>query len=138
MKQLLVTLLLISSSWAFAQNKADLQLLRNQCNQPTHPATRTSVSFVSKKLISLPLSGSLYLYQKFISTQWQTNCPHYPSCSNFAKQSIQHFGWIKGIALAADRLSRCTPLSLNNYRYYEAEMTDGYYYDLPLYYYLHR
>lgn len=38
-------------------------------------------------------------------------CRFYPTCSDYAIQSIEKFGALKGSALAAYRLCRCQPLS---------------------------
>jgi putative component of membrane protein insertase Oxa1/YidC/SpoIIIJ protein YidD len=59
--------------------------------------------------ISLTFSGALYFYQKVISPQLQSHCPYEISCSAFSFASIKEFGLIKGVALSADRLTRCTP-----------------------------
>jgi putative component of membrane protein insertase Oxa1/YidC/SpoIIIJ protein YidD len=123
---------------ANAQTVEDIALLKQNWGTSLAPTKiSTSSIIVSHNPLTFPFRWSLYFYQKIISPQWQTDCAHTPSCSNFAKQAIIHFGLLKGAALAADRLSRCSPLGLKSYRYYEAESTDGHYIDLPLYYYLH-
>jgi len=38
-------------------------------------------------------------------------CRFYPSCSQYAKESIVRFGFIKGLFLSAKRLSHCHPWS---------------------------
>lgn len=38
-------------------------------------------------------------------------CRFYPSCSDYAKQSIDAHGVLRGIAFALHRLSRCHPFS---------------------------
>ncbi len=62
--------------------------------------------------INLTLGGLLYFYQKIVSPQLATNCPYEISCSAFSKVSIQEFGFIKGIPLTADRLTRCTQFTM--------------------------
>jgi putative component of membrane protein insertase Oxa1/YidC/SpoIIIJ protein YidD len=62
--------------------------------------------------LSLTFGGLLFLYQKGISPQVSVNCPYEISCSNFSKQCIQQYGLIKGVALTADRLTRCTQFTL--------------------------
>ena len=61
--------------------------------------------------LSLTFGGMLYLYQKVLSPQISSKCSYEISCSNFSKQSIKHHGLIKGIALSADRLSRCNKIA---------------------------
>ncbi len=36
-------------------------------------------------------------------------CRFYPSCSEYAIQSIQHHGVIKGIMLSLTRIAKCNP-----------------------------
>ncbi|MBN1981110.1 MAG: membrane protein insertion efficiency factor YidD [Chitinivibrionales bacterium] len=49
-------------------------------------------------------------YQKYISSQQQgTVCVFTPSCSNFGVEAIRRFGFVQGIALTSDRLTRCSP-----------------------------
>jgi len=64
---------------------------------------------VSYNPVSLLFSGSLFFYQKVISPQLQSFCPYEISCSAFSFASIKEFGLVKGLALSADRLTRCTP-----------------------------
>lgn len=61
--------------------------------------------------VSLTFGGLLFIYQKFLSPQISTNCPYHPGCSSFSKNSITRYGFIKGIALSADRLTRCNALA---------------------------
>jgi putative component of membrane protein insertase Oxa1/YidC/SpoIIIJ protein YidD len=58
--------------------------------------------------ITLTFGGALFLYQKVISPQLQSRCPYEISCSAFSFASIQEYGLLKGVALSADRLTRCT------------------------------
>jgi len=68
-------------------------------------------AFVKYNPVSLLFGGGLYFYQKVISSQIQAGCAFDVSCSNFSKQSIKQFNLVKGIALSADRLTRCTRIS---------------------------
>lgn len=67
--------------------------------------------FIKYNPVSAFFGGSLMFYQKFISVQLGANCPYEVSCSAFSKQCIGHYGLIKGIALTADRLTRCTRMA---------------------------
>lgn len=73
-----------------------------------------------------PFAALLYFYQNILSEAFQTSCPHYPSCSGFAKDALKHFHLAKALALSADRLSRCTPMGIKDYN--EDEL--NYYLDL--------
>lgn len=53
-------------------------------------------------------TGLLTGYQQVISPQISASCIYDVSCSRFSRIAIKKYGIIKGIALTADRLSRCT------------------------------
>lgn len=52
-------------------------------------------------------SGWVKFYKNYISSQDGEVCMFYPSCSNFAQNSIKKHGIFLGIFLATDRLLRC-------------------------------
>lgn len=61
--------------------------------------------------IKLTFGGLLYFYQTSLSKHFSADCLYEPSCSNFSKDVISHFGLIKGVFLTADRLSRCNRIA---------------------------
>jgi len=61
--------------------------------------------------VSLTFGGLMYFYQRAISPQFSSKCGYEISCSNFSRKCIQEYGLLKGIALTADRLTRCTPFA---------------------------
>lgn len=67
--------------------------------------------FVKYNPVSLFFGGSMLLYQSTVSVQIGANCPYEVSCSAFSKSCINTYGIFKGIALTADRLTRCTRLA---------------------------
>lgn len=38
-------------------------------------------------------------------------CKYYPTCSNYAKEALNKYGFIKGLWLAIKRIIRCNPFS---------------------------
>jgi putative membrane protein insertion efficiency factor len=50
-------------------------------------------------------------YQRVVSPWFGTRCKYYPSCSEYAAQSIARFGILRGLVLAGHRLLRCNPWS---------------------------
>jgi hypothetical protein len=48
-------------------------------------------------------------YQKLLAPLMLPCCRFYPSCSNYAIQSLEKYGVIKGSLLAAIRLFKCNP-----------------------------
>ena len=62
-----------------------------------------------KRLIAALLLAPIRLYQRFISPATAPRCRYYPTCSEYAAQSIRELGPIRGPILAGYRLLRCTP-----------------------------
>lgn len=50
-------------------------------------------------------------YQRLVSPLFPRRCKYYPTCSDYAVQSIQMFGVSRGFILAGWRLLRCNPWS---------------------------
>lgn len=71
-------------------------------------------NWVKYNPVNLAFGGLLFIYQSVISSQIAADCPYEISCSNFSKQSLQEFGLIKGLALSADRVMRCTKIAVKN------------------------
>lgn len=93
---------------------SDFAYYQRAGNSGTPMHSRKSGPVARYNPVSLVLKGSMWAYQHVISPQLSSPCPYEISCSNFAKQSIQDFGIIKGTAIAADRLMRCNRISLLN------------------------
>ena len=55
------------------------------------------------------------LYQFTISPLLGTNCRFVPSCSNYAIQSIEEKGVVKGIYFSLKRLLKCHPFGGSGY-----------------------
>ena len=55
------------------------------------------------------------LYQFAISPLLGTNCRFVPSCSNYAIQSIEEKGVVKGIYFALRRVLKCHPFGGSGY-----------------------
>jgi putative membrane protein insertion efficiency factor len=54
-------------------------------------------------------------YQRWISPLLGARCKYYPSCSEYAVQSIDRYGILRGSVLAGWRLLRCNPFSHGGY-----------------------
>ena len=54
-----------------------------------------------------PASCAIRFYQRYISDLRYGHCRFEPSCSQYALEAMNECGFIKGSALAADRLVRC-------------------------------
>ncbi len=109
-----------SSSEIHAQNinaAKDMQFLKKATQEKSHFHEREYVfkeetsAFVKYNPVSLTLGGLLYVYQNSVSQQFSANCLYHPSCSQFGKRAIAEYGFVKGIMLASDRLTRCNKVA---------------------------
>lgn len=64
---------------------------------------------------SLLAFALIRLYQVFLSPQTPPACNFYPSCSQYGLLSVQRYGVIVGMLMAADRLLRCNGRGLAAY-----------------------
>ncbi|NMB83632.1 MAG: membrane protein insertion efficiency factor YidD [Ignavibacteria bacterium] len=55
------------------------------------------------------------LYQKFISPLFPPSCRFYPTCSEYAVQSFQKYGIVKGGIKSIWRILRCNPFNKGGY-----------------------
>jgi putative membrane protein insertion efficiency factor len=62
-------------------------------------------------IIGKILSGVVKLYQLTLGTVLGGQCRYYPSCSEYARQTLVKDGALKGLAKTAWRLLRCNPWS---------------------------
>lgn len=51
------------------------------------------------------------LYRRFLSPAIGPRCRYYPTCSEYAEQSIRELGALRGVILGAWRVLRCNPFS---------------------------
>lgn len=51
------------------------------------------------------------LYRRLVSPLLPQRCKYYPTCSEYAVESIETFGFLRGTVLALWRLLRCNPWS---------------------------
>ena len=53
-------------------------------------------------------------YKKYISPIFQykgVHCKYYPTCSEYTKQAIEKYGFLKGSILGFIRILKCNPFS---------------------------
>ncbi len=55
------------------------------------------------------------LYQRFVSPLFSGRCRFYPSCSEYALQAFENYGFFKATYLASMRILRCHPLYPGGY-----------------------
>lgn len=54
-------------------------------------------------------------YQRFISAFLPPRCRYYPSCSQYAREAVEHHGVGRGLWLGVKRFARCHPFSDSGY-----------------------
>lgn len=67
---------------------------------------------------SLPASAAIWLirfYKKYISPRKAPSCKFVPTCSTYAIQAIEKYGFLKGSLKAIWRILRCNPFSKGGY-----------------------
>ena len=119
----LIVIFLLTGSQSFAQDyQADLVLVNKQNfekkefrpRKVTYLFADAKSPLVKYNPLSLTFGSLMFVYQKVFSAQFSTNCAYEISCSSFSKMCIHRYGMVKGIALSADRLTRCTQFAASD------------------------
>jgi putative membrane protein insertion efficiency factor len=58
---------------------------------------------------------AIRFYQRWASPTLPAACRFEPSCSRYAQQAIERYGFLKGALLALRRLGRCHPFRAMGY-----------------------
>ena len=107
-------LIALFTSQVQAQSKEDIKLVSNMISVPkyeTHYHARKG----EKNLARAVSRWMFVVYKNYVSSQDGNHCSFYPSCSEYAVESIKKKGLIVGLLAAFDRLTRCNGLSPENY-----------------------
>lgn len=64
------------------------------------------------------------IYQK-LSNYTPPRCRFYPTCSEYTKQAIEHYGLVKGGLLGLKRICKCHPLNEGGYDPLPLEKNNG-------------
>ena len=65
--------------------------------------------------MQLILTSIIRFYRKYLSSLKLPTCRFYPTCSQYALESVEKFGAFKGIAKAIKRLLKCHPFHHGGY-----------------------
>ncbi len=63
------------------------------------------------KKITVAIIKTIKAYRKWISPWLPPTCRFYPSCSAYAVEALEKYGFLKGLFLVFWRLFRCHPFS---------------------------
>jgi hypothetical protein len=66
-------------------------------------------------MIKSAIIGMIVFYRKFISPLKPRTCRFYPTCSQYAIESIKKYGVIKGGIKSIKRILRCHPFNPGGY-----------------------
>jgi len=59
--------------------------------------------------------GAIMIYQRLVSPLLPTACRFAPTCSEYARISLEEYGLLRGLGLATWRLMRCHPFHPGGY-----------------------
>ncbi len=62
------------------------------------------------KILSIILIKIIHAYKIFISPLLGNSCRYLPTCSDYAIEALEKFGFIKGIYLSLKRILSCHPI----------------------------
>ena len=57
----------------------------------------------------------IQFYRKYLSPLKSTKCPYIPTCSEYAVEAVEKYGFVKGGMLMTWRILRCNPFSKGGY-----------------------
>jgi len=67
------------------------------------------------RLLAWPLLVLIRIYQLLLSPWLGNRCRFTPTCSVYAREALQKYGFFKGVYLAVRRLLRCHPFGGSGY-----------------------
>lgn len=59
--------------------------------------------------------GMVKFYRKYISPMKQPSCIYTPTCSQYAIEALNKYGFLKGSFLSVMRILRCHPFAKGGY-----------------------
>lgn len=68
-----------------------------------------------QSLAARAAEAAISFYQRRVSPLMGPRCIYVPSCSEYARQAIEKYGFVRGWGLAFRRIARCHPLHAGGY-----------------------
>lgn len=124
---LIISGLLIGVIAGHAQSLVDEELAGLFYRNDTVSYDHASLLREADNDISVIVSVAFICYKTFISSQDNPSCVFTPSCSEYAVEAFQKYGFIVGWLKTFDRLSRCH--GLVNPQHYPFDIEKKHYYD---------
>jgi putative component of membrane protein insertase Oxa1/YidC/SpoIIIJ protein YidD len=97
--------------------------------QPSREREDLDFNFRQTNELRLAFTGMIRLYQIFVSPQGPPACNFTVTCSQFLSRAVRKYGFIHGVLMGADRLTRCTH---STRRLYEIDDVTGKAIDYPV------
>lgn len=117
MNLFMIFLLMALSHISFSQEINYIDAINQTFVTEHHHHHYTQYLHSSHNELQVVFSSIFLMYKTFISSQDMNACVFYPSCSEYAIQSIQKKGFVVGFLTAMDRLTRCHPLAATDNHY---------------------
>lgn len=104
----------LSSLQGFSQNENDREFVSQLSLKTEHIHKFEFVGF-DQSGARMIATNLFVLYKRYVSSQDGMSCGFTPSCSQYAFNSIQQLGFLKGLLNALDRITRCHSFNQNEY-----------------------
>ncbi|ABQ28573.1 membrane protein insertion efficiency factor YidD [Geotalea uraniireducens] len=66
-------------------------------------------------MLNIIATRSILFYQRYISPFKGSSCRFYPSCSHYSLQSLEKYGFLKGLLYSVRRIMKCHPFHPGGY-----------------------
>jgi putative component of membrane protein insertase Oxa1/YidC/SpoIIIJ protein YidD len=129
--RLIISLFFIILSFALIKKQKFENKIYLQQRIVSFGVTNSQSKIARYNPLTLSFSGLMYCYQKWLSPQISADCLYRPSCSEYSKQLIKHYGLIFGIITSADRLMRCDRISATSINPISIDDKDGHVHEAP-------
>ena len=118
MKIIIITILTLISvnNVCYSQNKEEISSYNDLFKSESQNISWRKSLTKSTNEVEFIFSGLYLGYKNFVSSQDINSCVFTPSCSTYSIRSIKKDGLIIGTLKTFDRLTRCNPLSPENYQ----------------------
>ncbi|HEC78903.1 MAG TPA: membrane protein insertion efficiency factor YidD [candidate division WOR-3 bacterium] len=107
---IICSIILFSNMTLSTQMKEDLSFLMFRSQSEKTAVRRDSKAdfhFRQTSELKLVFTGFIRLYQLFVSPQGPPSCNFTVTCSHFLSRAVKKYGFVHGLLIGSDRLTRC-------------------------------